>query len=323
MRRMDRYKEDENLIRNSRMDKNQDLYHNLSSNSIYTNITDVKNANAFEINNRMNETSHTTREAYQQMQKYQDMEPMPRNRKELEDVNYLSQKKENKTYDINSFLEEARRNRTDKDDLDGKRKLKNNAYNILASINKEQLEKYREEKKNRIRTPEEEEIRDLTEDLLSKTMAGEIDKETTVDLLSDLMATNLLDTVVGAKDEAFDTTEIIDESEVSNTSEVDTKRIDNPTGTMTLTEESIEEFDKTLENTKENRLSRSAEIPTGTFAARDKDFYTRSMDLSDKDFDLGSEYNDKKLPVLVKIIIALLIIAIIVVAAYFIYQRML
>ena len=187
MKRMDRYKEKEdNTSKSSRLGMNQELYHNLSSNAIYTNITDVTNANAFEINSNQINEAHTTREAYQQMQKYQPMEPMPKEKKELEDYNFLSQKKENKTYDINSFLEEARKNRTDKDDLEGKRKLKNNAYNILASINKEQLEKYREEKKNRVRTPEEEELHDLTEDLLSKTMAGEIDKETTVDLLSDL-----------------------------------------------------------------------------------------------------------------------------------------
>ena len=135
MRRMDRYNDEtENLARNSRMDKNQDLYHNLSSNSIYTNITDVKNANAFEIDNRPMDNSRTTREAYQQMQKYQTVEAMPKSRKELEDVNYLSQKKENKTYDINSFLEEARRNRTEKDDLDGKRKLKNNACIQIAFL---------------------------------------------------------------------------------------------------------------------------------------------------------------------------------------------
>ena len=68
------------------------------------------------------------------MQKYQTVEAMPKSRKELEDVNYLSQKKENKTYDINSFLEEARRNRTEKDDMDGKRKLKNNACIQIAFL---------------------------------------------------------------------------------------------------------------------------------------------------------------------------------------------
>ena len=316
MRRMDRYNDEtENLARNSRMDKNQDLYHNLSSNSIYTNITDVKNANAFEIDNRPMDNSRTTREAYQQMQKYQTVEAMPKSRKELEDVNYLSQKKENKTYDINSFLEEARRNRTEKDDLDGKRKLKNNAYNILASINKEQLEKYREEKKNRIRTPEEEELRDLTEDLLSKTMAGEIDTETTVDLLSDLMATNLLDTVVGATAMAETTTvEVIEED--------NSKEDTNTITTDTITEEITKTLDNNLNTEEVKTASRSERTAKNSFDARDTDFYTRSMDLSDKDFDLGPDFNDKKLPVLVKIIIALLVIAILAVAAYFIYQRL-
>lgn len=316
MRRMDRYNDEtENLARNSRMDKNQDLYHNLSSNSIYTNITDVKNANAFEIDNRPMDNSRTTREAYQQMQKYQTIEAMPKSRKELEDVNYLSQKKENKTYDINSFLEEARRNRTEKDDLDGKRKLKNNAYNILASINKEQLEKYREEKKNRIRTPEEEELRDLTEDLLSKTMAGEIDTETTVDLLSDLMATNLLDTVVGATAMAETTTvEVVEED--------NSKEDTNTITTDTITEEITKTLDNNLNTEEVKTASRSERTAKNSFDARDTDFYTRSMDLSDKDFDLGSDFNDKKLPVLVKIIIALLVVAILAVAAYFIYQRL-
>ena len=306
MKRMDRYREDDNLNTNSsRLDKNQELYHNLSSNAIYTNITDVTNANAFEINNNSND-SHTTREAYQQMQKYQTVEPMPKSKKELEDYNFLASKKENKTYDINSFLEEARKNRSEKDELDEKRKLKNNAYNILASINKEQLEKYREEKKNRVRTPEEEEIHDIAEDLLEKTLAGELDKETTVDLLSDLMATNLLDTVAGINTMETTITETLPEGlEVNNLEAIEAD-------TKTLSEEPIEE-----ENTTTNEVKDS-----GVMATKDPDFYTRSMDLSDKDFDLESDFDDKNLPVIVKLLIALLIIAVIVVAGYFIYQRM-
>ena len=322
MKRMDRYKEKEdNTSKSSRLGMNQELYHNLSSNAIYTNITDVTNANAFEINSNQINEAHTTREAYQQMQKYQPMEPMPKEKKELEDYNFLSQKKENKTYDINSFLEEARKNRTDKDDLEGKRKLKNNAYNILASINKEQLEKYREEKKNRVRTPEEEELHDLTEDLLSKTMAGEIDKETTVDLLSDLMATNLLDTVSGI---TADTEEVEEIKEITDTL---------PDGLEVNNEETIKEETEDLSETKEEevvpeeasktkRIDRTEMIESDSFAAKDPDFYTRSMDLSDKDFDMDSDFDHKKLPIIVKLLIAILIIAILVVASYFIYQRL-
>ena len=303
MRRMDRYKDtEENLVNNSRMDKNQELYHNLSS-----------NANAFEINNNQSKDAHTTREAYQQMQKY-SVEPMPKNKKELEDYNYLSQRKENKTYDINSFLEEARKNRPEKDELDEKRKLKNNAYNILSSKNKAKLEKYREEKKNRIRTPEEEEIHGLAEDLLEKTLAGELDKETTVDLLSDLMATNLLDTVSGIT---------ADMEEVDEIKEITDKIPDSSeTSDDEIAKEDTESLNHTIDDTQAKCVPEESGEITAGFSKKDPDFYTRSMDLSDKDFEFGSEFNDNKLPVIVKILIAVLIIALIVVAGYFIYQKM-
>jgi len=41
MKRMDRYRNDTES-RESRLNKNQELYQNISSNTIYTNITDVK-----------------------------------------------------------------------------------------------------------------------------------------------------------------------------------------------------------------------------------------------------------------------------------------
>ena len=49
MRRMDRYK-DETPDRPNRYEKNQELYQDIASNTKYTNITDVTNSNAFEIN---------------------------------------------------------------------------------------------------------------------------------------------------------------------------------------------------------------------------------------------------------------------------------
>ena len=157
MRRMDRYQEDENTAK--RIDKNQELYRNFASNNIYTNVTDVTNANAYELKKNSSQT-RTSREDYQQMQKYQTAPQQTHTKKELEDFNYLYKKKESKIYDINSVLEQARKNK-EKDTKEEKRKLKNNSYNILTSLDKEALEKYREEKKNRVITPEEEEIREL------------------------------------------------------------------------------------------------------------------------------------------------------------------
>ncbi len=308
MRRMDRYSENTNTSGSSRISKNQELYQNFSTNSIYTNITDVTNANAYEINN--NRTSHTTREEYQNLRKFQDVEPLPRSKKELEDVNYLYQRKENKVYDINSVLEEARKNK-EKDALEEKRKLKNNAYNILSGKNKEALEKYREEKKKRLTTPEEEEIRELIDTIASKTLAGEIDKATSVDLLSDLMATNVLDKVDPQKVDEPTITEVVEVTEevVSDEDKIDEK--------LSLSKEILDnEQVKKLNDTATGNLSIKEQ-----FEKKDDDFYTRSMDLSDKDFNLTDDFKDKPLPVIVKILIFLLVIAVVAATVYFIHQK--
>lgn len=304
MSRMDRYKNEDNPL--SRTTKNQELYRNLSNNTIYTNITDVTNANAFEIQNN-NKTSRTTRESYQQMKKYQNVEPIPRTRKELDDFNYLYPKKENKVYDINTVLEAARKNRVEKDNKEEKRKLKNNEYNILSGVNKEALEKYREEKKKRMLTPEEEEIRELVDTIASKTLAGEIDKATSVDLLSDLMATNMLDKVSASSEldkEETKTEEIKEEKEEKTTEE--TKK---------------EEKSVMLSKTQLQEINDRKEEKVDALKEKDPDFYTRSMDLSDKDFDLSDEFKEKSLPLGVKILIFLIIVIIILITAYIIYKK--
>lgn len=309
MRRMDRYKDDNNNFHVKRSDKNQDLYQNVSSNPKYTNITDVTNANAFEINNR-DRATYSSRESYQKMKKYQNMEPIPRSKKELDDVNYLYQKHENKVYDINSVLEEARKNRQERDALEEKRKLKNTSYNILAGLNAEELEKYREEKeKNRVEKPGDNELRKLIDTITSKTLAGEIDKATSVDLLSDLMATNILDKVEKPTE--------IEDKEKELKEEI--KEEKEPEENMFSSKEVLDKEQlKEVEKRNEEELQKTAK----TVKEADKDFYTRSMDLSDKDFDLSDEFKEKPLPLPVKILIFLLIVAIISVAAYFIYQRM-
>ena len=50
-------------------------------------------------------------------------------------------------------------------------------------------------------------IRELIDTIASKTLAGEIDKATSVNLLSDLMATNLLDKVDGMETKEEDKAE--------------------------------------------------------------------------------------------------------------------
>lgn len=286
MKRMDRYEESNNN-RMSRLDRNKELYENLSNNAIYANITDVTNANAFEIPNSSTHNAHTTREAYQTMSKYQKVEPLPKNKKDLEDFKYLYQNKENKIYDINSVIEEARKTRGDSDKLEEKRKLKDNSFNILLSNNKKALEKYREEKKKRMLTPEEEEIREIIDTIATKTLAGELDKETTVDLLSDLMATNILDKVDGANEQQE-------------------KTEDSPEIIKVLEEETEKEEEEEKKEDKE----------------KDTDFYSKSMDLTDKDFELSDEFKEKDLSLGIKVLIFFLVIVIVGVAGYFIFLRL-
>jgi len=309
MRRMDRYK-DEAPHRVNRLEKNQDLYQDLANNTKYTNITDVSNANAFELTKDSGDIS--SRESYQQMRKYGGMQDVPKVKKELDDFNHIYQKKEKKIYDINSVLEEARKNRDEKDALEEKRKLKYTSYNILAGINLEELAKYREEKKNRAKTPQEEEIHDLMDTIASKTLAGEMSKEATVELLSDLMATNIMDKVVPA-DEMGDPEE--------NPEDLEPQIISTQT---IMVEETSEQppVEEKISQTDMNLLEEKVEEKTAENKTLDKDFYTKSMDLSTSDLELSDEFKDKGLPVGIKLLIAFLILSIIAIAVYFVYLRL-
>ncbi len=361
MRRMDRYK-DETPDRPNRYEKNQELYQDIASNTKYTNITDVTNSNAFEINGFKNKGSYTSRESYQQMKKYKNVESVPRIKKELDDFNYLYKIDDKKVYDINIVLEEARKNRQEKDKLEEKRKLKNTSYNILADLNIEELEKYKAEKIKKIMTPEEEEFRDLIDTIASKTLAGEIDKETSVNLLSDLMATSVMDKVEDANSLGYDNESYEDkesnkeetEEQVSNEEQNidDKEELDKVKNiieedktleekldsykelkgqeTEKINSDSIEEKKQEKQNDNSMSLSedtlkeiekRKDEEPK-TLSGADKDFYTRSMDLSDEDFEMDNEFKEKSMPITLKILIAILVIALIAVAAYFIYKRM-
>ncbi|MBR3049378.1 MAG: hypothetical protein IKG58_02325 [Bacilli bacterium] len=291
--RMERYHNEENHDTYSRSNKNQDLYENLGKNTRYTSFSDITSSNVFDIDEA--KQNITTRQGYQQMKEYDDMIAPPKMKKELDEFNYLYQDRENRVYDINSALKEARENRIERDELEDKRKLKNTNYNILASLNKEELEKYRKEKVERTK-PDEDELQELINTITSKTLAGEIDKKASLDLLSDLMATDKDDEIEGQKPKE-------DDLELS-------KEI--------LDKEQLDKVRKIKEDAKEDE--EKSEEKEGIMKNADEDFYTRSMDLSDKDFDL-SDIGDKKMPVLVKILLFLIIVAVLAGVGFFVYKN--
>ena len=297
--RMDRYK-DVNLANDqSRSNKNQELYHNIGTNAKYTNFTDVSKSNAYMYN--PSNKDNYTRESYQHIKEYTNIVPKTRVKKELDDFNHLYQEQENRVYDINSVLEQARENRKDRDEKESQRKLKNTNYNILASLNPEELEKYRQEKIKRLK-PDEEGIREMIDTITSKTLAGEISKETGVDLLSDLMATSAIDRVTVPKKE-----EIKKETKKEETStNLEMSR-------DILDKDAMRKIEKAK---KEIPVDTSSEIMKDL----DKSFYTKSMDLSDKDFFSDDEDEEKKIPIIVKILLIIVLIVLIGVSIYFAYQ---
>ena len=298
--RMERYQERQQET-SSRSTKNQELYENIGRNTKYTNFTDVTNANAFDLDAA--QKNYRTREGYHQMKEYNPIMPeQPKVKKELDEFNYLYQDRENKVYDINSVIEEAKKNRIKKDELEAKRKLKNTSYNILASLNPGELEKYRKEKVERTK-PDEDELRTLIDTITSKTLAGEIDQATSVNLLSDLMATNMMDRVdKPVKEDKKEEKEGEDDEELEKSLSLSKEILDK---------DQIEKVNKL----KDEKTSSSI------MDESDTDFYTRSMDLSDKDFEMDDEFKEKKMPIALKIILILLVIAVIAVAIYFIYKN--
>ena len=319
MRRMDRYKDEDTTEVSRRNRKNQELYQTIGTNTRYTNFTDVTNANAYDISKKENTS---TREGYQRMKQYNSSYDFaPKERKELDDYNRLMSNNEHKIYDINSVLENARKNKEEVDELDEKRKLQNTSYNILSKSNKKELEAYRKERQERIKKDQEAGIKSI----IDKTMAGEINQETTVDLLSDLMATNIMDAIEQPERE-FDEQEDLDPVdklmlEAAKKEEKEEKPVIEPVppeeqtlSKEVLNKDQVEEVKKIKEKNKKTKEE-------GIMKDADKDFYTRSMDLSDEDF-MSDDFQETKLPLWVKLLILILMIAIAAVAGYYISQNM-
>lgn len=318
MRRMDRYKDEDTTEVSRRSSKNQELYQTIGTNTRYTNFTDVTNANAYDISKKENTS---TREGYQRMKQYNSSYDFaPKERKELDDYNRLMSNNEHKIYDINSVLENARKNKEEVDELDEKRKLQNTSYNILSKSNKKELEAYRKERQERIKKDQEAGIKSI----IDKTMAGEINQETTVDLLSDLMATNIMDAIEQPERE-FDEQEDLDPVDKlmleAAKKEKEEKPVIEPVppeeqtlSKEVLNKDQVEEVKKIKEKNKKTKEE-------GIMKDADKDFYTRSMDLSDEDF-MSDDFQETKLPLWVKLLILILMIAIAAVAGYYISQNM-
>ena len=271
MGRMERYDSSNRNTVRSRTEKNKDLYNDLGRLEKYTTLTDVSKIDAVELSAA--KKNYRTREGYHSLKDYDmNIEEKPKERKELDEFNFLYNN-EHKTYDINKVLEEAKELR-EKDALEKKRKLHNEKYNILES-SEEDLEKFKEETKLRHKPIEnEEELEELIHTITSKELREEIDKAESNDnnsLLSDLMATNVNEEVL------------------------------KPIATK-IEDSKVEDDTKKLDKVKEKTMSLKDEI--------DKSFYTKSLDLSEEDFESDDEEEVKpsKFIVFLKFLFSLILI---------------
>lgn len=273
MGRMERYDNSSNTRARSRLEKNQELYNDLGKLEKYTTLTDVSKIEAVELNSA--KKNYRTREGYHQIKDYDLNIKKPPVRRELDEFNYVYNTNEHKTYDINKVLEEAKELR-EKDNLEKKRKLHNEKYNILES-SEEELEKFKEETKLRHKPIEnEKELEDLINTITSKELREEIDKrealenDNTNSLLSDLMATNVNEEVL------------------------------KPIATK-IENSKVEDDTRKLEKIKDKTRDLSNEI--------DKSFYTKSLDLSEEDFEFeGEEIKTSKFITFLKLLFSIALI---------------
>ena len=286
MGRMERYDNSNRSTVRSRTEKNQDLYNDLGRLEKYTTLTDVSKIEAVELNAA--KKNYRTREGYHSLKDYDIDIEKPKERKELDEFNFLYND-EHKTYDINKVLEEAKELR-ERDSLEKKRKLHNEKYNILES-SEEDLEKFKEETKLRHKPIEnEEELEELIHTITSKELREEIDKkeaesnENTNSLLSDLMATNVNEEVL------------------------------KPIATK-IEDSKVEEDTKKLDKVKEKTMSLKDEI--------DKSFYTKSLDLSEEDFESDDEVEVKpsKLLGFIKFLLSLILIVAVGFGVYYVVKN--
>lgn len=272
--RMDKYRFAPDTPTQSRSEKNQDLYKELYTNKILVDFSNAKNSNVIDLDNVSRTFSHGKREDFQRSKllKSDDIDTKSKKDYSLFQQDSISFDDEDKSYNINDVLEEAKKNRVEADESDKKRHLKTVEYNILSDLNQEKLKQYHE-KKQKLSKAEEENLEELIHTITSNSLRKKIDDE----LLTDLLPTQEMETLVSDK-LAKDTE---DQNEVN----------------ADVMEDDTEEMDKS--------------------------FYTKSMDLSEEDFDLDEDRSfveDKKMGIGQKIFLILLILVVLIVIGYVIFR---
>lgn len=249
----------ENIVEESpkytRVSKNNYLYDEINNKIGYEEIVNFDTQAKIDLSNL---ASSQNREEYQKLKDYQEF-LSPKIESKIE---YVEEEKKN--YDINSILEEAKKNRVKFDELERKRKLRENDYTTMADVSNKEI----------------------------KTHKKDVDEKELTDLINTITSHNLLEDIKKAEKECEEEGELLSELIATN---VDLK----------LEEGIASEF---MEVSTERKI--------------DDSFYTKSMDLSEHDFELSDEIeSERKTKIKIIVVISIIVLIVFIVGFFILKQK--
>ena len=268
-RRSDRYRETVEPVeevKKSRVNKNHTLYDEINSKIGFEEITPYNSDE--QINLSSLDMGNLKRGEYQRVKDYK---VLLEDKEDVNDQEKVEKVAPKKNYDINKVLEEAKKNR-EIDELEGKRNLKDDDYNVLNTLNRKYLHQkgFTEE--------DNEELKELIDTITSKTLVDDIRDDEEKELLSELLATTI---------------DVQLESELSNTQ------------IMALTESSSDEEELTDTN---SFYSKSLEL-SGNDLLGDKETEDNSDDDDEKEIDLDDDRNVFKI-ILISVLLLIVVLVV-------------
>ena len=282
--RMERYSNPTRSV-SSRTAKNQQLYKELYSNKTYTEFMDIDHDNVVELNSSNEILNNTRRSSLSRSKMAYASISSPIQRRSDLGINSSYQKvleeDKEKSYNINDIMEMARKNRTDLDEEEKKRKIRSAEYSILTDLSQEKLKEYQERKEKGLSKDEEENLEELIHTITSNGLRKKIDDQ----LLTDLLADEDSDTFVSKK--------MLDEIENGSN------------------DESAFETKEQIENTSDLEKKLDSSFYTRSMDLKKEDLLVPTKDNSEDDYLSFEDEKEGPLKVIVTIVLVLIVLAIV------------
>lgn len=181
-KRSDRYSESFDTpleeAKKTRVSKNKVLYDEVNSKIGIEEIPTYETMGEIDLSSL--DMDNLKRGDYQKVKDYKYLMEEDKDKQENEPKEEVKKK----SFDINKVLEEAKKNRK-ADELEEKRSIKEEDYNVLNNLNKKYLHQ------KGFSDEDNEELKELIDTITSKTMVDDIKDDEEKELLSELLATTI------------------------------------------------------------------------------------------------------------------------------------